>query len=95
MLIEALVREAVKKADGYFDMYYGGEMLYKRQWCNTTAPLRRVIISRDTVVNKSIIRMQEGIRSNERLYGILKRLKESALKIRAIPGSLPRPRDRT
>jgi CelD/BcsL family acetyltransferase involved in cellulose biosynthesis len=91
MLIEALVREAVEKRDEYFDMYYGGEMLYKQQWCNTAAPLKKVVISRDTFVNRSIIRLQDGIRNNERIYGALRRIKESALRLRGAAGFLPGP----
>ena len=70
LLIDALVKEAINRGDPYFDMYYGGEVFYKQQWCQKMIPLKRIEICRNGVFNKSLIVSRHKLRSNEKLMNI-------------------------
>ena len=67
LLIEALVREAIRQGDPVFDMYYGGELLYKRQWCTTHVPLVRVTLLCNTSLNRVWYGVEQQLRINPRL----------------------------
>lgn len=64
ILIAALIRESISRGDPYFDMYYGGELFYKQQWCNKMMPLKKVTIYRDNLLNRIYIGSENGLRSN-------------------------------
>ena len=64
LLIDALVREAIKNGDAYFDMYYGGELFYKQEWCNKMIPIKRIQIYRNNPFNKFLAWAEKGLRSN-------------------------------
>lgn len=64
ILIDALIQEAIAKGDPYFDMYYGGELFYKQQWCNKMLPLKKVTVYRDNLLNRLYIGLENGLRSN-------------------------------
>lgn len=75
LLIDALVKEAIENNDDYFDMYYGGELFYKRQWCTDFIPLKQLIICRNNILNKTIISSEKAFRSNRILMKSAKRLR--------------------
>ena len=51
-LIYELIDYAYRNGDPYFDMYYGGNVFYKRQWCNKFHPLYDVKIFNSTITGK-------------------------------------------
>lgn len=65
LLLEALVNEAIDRGDPYFDMYYGGEMFYKKQWSTKTIPLKRIEICRNNLLNRSISYTRNVFRRNK------------------------------
>jgi len=82
LLLDFLVREAIENGDPYFDMYYGGEVFYKQQWCNNMVPLQKAEIYRRNLFNKSLIWGERTLRSNNELLGVLRRLRNTAYKIK-------------
>lgn len=64
ILIDALIQESIANGDPYFDMYYGGEVFYKQQWCNKMLPLKKIIVYRDNPLNRFCIGLEKGLRSN-------------------------------
>lgn len=75
LLLDALVQEAVKNGDLYFDMYYGGEVLYKQQWCDRMIPLRKLEIYRKDLFNLSFIWTEKIIRSTPVLLNTVKKIR--------------------
>jgi CelD/BcsL family acetyltransferase involved in cellulose biosynthesis len=83
LLIDALVKEAIQLGDPFFDMFYGGEQLYKRQWCTEQIPLRRITIHRDKTVTKLLYLAEERF-----ITGGVKRsrmLKKTEQVLRRVP----------
>lgn len=74
LLIDFLIREAIAIGDPYFDMYYGGELFYKQQWCNRMIPIQRIEIYRNNLVNKSLLYGESVLRSNKLLINAAKGL---------------------
>lgn len=64
LLIDALVQEAIRNEDPYFDMYYGGGLFYKQQWCNSMIPLKKIEIYRNNVINRTVILTERNLRLN-------------------------------
>ncbi len=83
LLIESLVTEAIAKKDPYFDMYYGGDVYYKQQWCNKMVPLKKIQIYRDNIFNILSIRAESSLRSNGSVMGIAKGVRDILLKLRS------------
>ena len=81
LLLDFLIREAIKNKDPYFDMYYGGEVFYKRQWCNKMIPLKTVEIFRKNILNASIIKGRDFAYRNP---GIMNLAKKGRLILRRI-----------
>jgi len=67
LLLNFLIQEAIKNGDPYFDMYYGGELFYKQQWCNIMLPLKRIEIFRRNLFNTSFVYIEKTLRSNKTL----------------------------
>ena len=65
LLIEALINDSINRGDPYFDMYYGGEVFYKQQWCPNMIPLNRVEICRNNFFNKSLSLARNSLKSNK------------------------------
>lgn len=63
LLIDALVKEAIQRGDPWFDMFSGGELFYKQQWCTEQIPLRQLLVYRDTVLNRSFHASEAFVRS--------------------------------
>lgn len=76
ILIDFLVREAIAKGDTYFDMYYGGESFYKKQWCNKMVPLKSVEIFRSNMINRAIVHTERLIRSNQQFLKTARKMRD-------------------
>lgn len=61
LLIDALLKEAAGNADPYFDMFYGGELFYKRQWCNKMIPLKKAVVYRSSFLNSSFVWLENSL----------------------------------
>ncbi len=81
LLIDALIQEAIHKGDPFFDMYYGGEVFYKQQWCTKLVSLKRLEICRKTFINRSIGLTRNALRSNTLFMNSARRAKRFFHKI--------------
>ena len=81
LLIEVLINEAINSGDPYFDMYYGGEVFYKQQWCPEMIPLKRIEICRNNFFNKSVSLTRNALRSNKIFMDSARKVKRVAQKI--------------
>ncbi len=81
LLIDLLIQEAISKGDTYFDMYYGGELFYKKQWCNVMVPIYKVEIYRDSLINKAVLYAQSALRANKLARKYVKGLRKIASRI--------------
>ncbi|GAG15277.1 unnamed protein product, partial [marine sediment metagenome] len=81
LLIEALINEAIRNEDPFFDMYYGGEVFYKQQWHPQMIPLKRIEICRNNIFNKSISLTRNALRSNKIVMESARKLRKKAKKI--------------
>jgi hypothetical protein len=45
-------------------MFYGGELVYKQQWCTGHLPLRRLVVYRNTVLNRALDIAERRLRAN-------------------------------
>jgi len=75
LLIDLLIQEAISNGDPYFDMYYGGELFYKQQWCNRIVPINRIVIYRNTFINKSILSLEGMAISNKSFMYFAKKIR--------------------
>lgn len=81
LLIEALINEAINNGEPYFDMYYGGEVFYKQQWCPEMIPLKRIEICRNNFINKSVSLTRNALRSNKIFMDSARKVKRVVQKI--------------
>ena len=81
LLIEALIHEAISRGDPYFDMYYGGEVFYKQQWCTRLVPLKRLEICRNNFINRSLSLTRNALKSNTIFMNSARRAKRIVHKI--------------
>ncbi len=81
LLIEALVKEAINRGDPYFDMFYGGDVFYKQQWCQKMIPLKRIEICRNSIFNKSLILTRNKLRSNKTFMDSARKIRKTAQRI--------------
>lgn len=82
MMLDFLIQEAIKNGDTNFDMYYGGELFYKQQWCNRVVPLMRLEISRDSILNTSAMYAEKAVRSNRALLNALKKARNMTQRLK-------------
>lgn len=80
LLIDALVKRAVAKGDPYFDMYYGGEIVYKQRWCNKMIPLIKITVYRNNLVNSSFLWIENVLRSNKIFMNSARRIRKFIIK---------------
>jgi len=73
LLLDALVRDAINRGDRFFDMYYGGELLYKRQWCNKMTPIKRLEICRDSYFNRGLSWATGALKSRRKFVHLVKK----------------------
>ncbi len=73
LLIEALVQEAINNGDPYINMYYGGDLLYKRQWCAQLTPLKRIEIYKKNFINRAIVLTERRLRANSFIFNSAKK----------------------
>lgn len=81
LLIDLLIQEAISNQDPYFDMYYGGELFYKQQWCDVMVPIYKVEIYRDSLVNKAVLYAQGALRVNKLARESVKKLLRIASRV--------------
>ena len=74
ILIDALIQESIARGDPYFDMYYGGELFYKQQWCNKMLPLKKVVVYRDNLLNRLCVGLENGLKSSRLFMYLAKRI---------------------
>lgn len=79
-LIDSLIKEAILNGDPYFDMYYGGEVFYKRQWCNKMVPLKKILIYRKNICNEFVLWAERALRSNTSFMAWAKKTRASIKK---------------
>ena len=82
LLIDALIKAAIKNEDKYFDMYYGGEVFYKQQWCNEMIPLKTIQIYRKNLINASFVWAENALRSSTVLINAARRARNTFHKMK-------------
>jgi CelD/BcsL family acetyltransferase involved in cellulose biosynthesis len=79
LLLDALVKEAIRRGERSFDMFYGGEVQYKQQWCTTQMPLLRIEVARDTAVNRVAGSLERAVRANPSVLAAVRTVRDLAL----------------
>jgi CelD/BcsL family acetyltransferase involved in cellulose biosynthesis len=82
ILLDFLIQDSIARGDLRFDMYYGGEIFYKQQWCNKMEPLKQIGIYRRNPFNKAVIGVEKKFRSNKMLLGIARKSRDMFYRIK-------------
>ena len=75
LLINELVRKAAQRGDAYFDMYYGGGLFYKKQWCTRQIPIKRVRFFRKSIAARAVVLAEKKLRLNPYIMNFARRIK--------------------
>jgi CelD/BcsL family acetyltransferase involved in cellulose biosynthesis len=82
LMLEALVQEAIKRGEPYFDMYYGGELFYKQQWCNRMIPLQKITVFRKGPLNQACLALKRQLISCGFILAAAKAMQRQFIRIK-------------